>query len=266
MEEKVLFRVDHNDIAYLTLNRPRIHNAFDKEMTEKCITHLSKLHEMPSIKALVIRGNGKSFCAGADILWLERALHITPTEGFENARLISLMLHLLDTLPTPTITYVHGAVMGGGIGIVACSDIVLCDSQSLFSFSETKLGLVPAIISPYVIRAMGSRYTRRYFLTGEKFRAQEAHHIGLVHEIVDLKMADIEIKKFIQHILTGAPQAVRRAKSLIHQIVGDISEPTRIMTIDLISSLQISEEGKQGITAFQAKTSPPWRPEESLND
>lgn len=266
MEEKVLFRIDQNDIAYLTLNRPRIHNAFDKEMIEKCITHLTNLHEMPSIKALVIRGNGKSFCAGADIQWMEKVSHLTPTEGFENARLISLMLHFLDTLSIPTLTYVQGAVSGGGIGIVACSDIVLCDSQSSFSFSETKLGLVPAIISPYVIRAMGSRYARRYFLTGEKFRAQEAHHIGLVHEIVDMEMADIEMKKFIQHVLTGAPQAVRRAKSLIHQIVGDISEPTRIMTIDLLSSLQISEEGKQGITAFQTKTSPPWRREEAFDD
>ncbi|MBY0501771.1 MAG: enoyl-CoA hydratase/isomerase family protein [Alphaproteobacteria bacterium] len=266
MEEKVLFKVDQNDIAYLTLNRPQKHNAFDKEMTEKCTTHLSNLHEMPSIRALVIKGNGKSFCAGADILWLERALHETPIERSENARLISRMLHFLDTLPIPTITYVHGAVMGGGIGIVACSDIVLCDSQSLFSFSETKIGLVPAIISPYVIRAMGARYTRRYFLTGEKFKALEAHHIGLVHEIVDLEIADIEIRKFIQYLLTSSPQAVRQAKSLIHQIVGDISEATRIMTIDLLSSLQISEEGKRRITAFQTKSSPPWRPGEPSDD
>jgi methylglutaconyl-CoA hydratase len=259
MEEEIHFTVD-NTIAYLTLNRPHLHNAFNRTMLQKFTETLKKIHEMPSLRALVIRGNGESFCTGADISWMEQALQLAQMDNFLDARLISLTMNLLDTLPIPTISFVHGAVMGGGVGIVACSDIVLCDSKTTFGFLETKVGLIPAIISPFVLRAIGSRYARRYFFTGEKFGATQAQNIGLVHEIVDFKTADAEINKFIQHILTGGPHAIKRAKSLIQQVVGDINENTRMMNIELFATLQISEEGRQGIASFLEKTRPPWVP------
>ena len=154
--------------------------------------------------------------------------------------------------------------MGGGIGIVACSDIVLSDSKTTFGFLETKLGLIPAIISPFVLRTIGPRYARRFFLTGEKFGAIQAQHIGLVHEIVDLEGADTEINKFIQHFLTGGPHAIKRAKNLIQQLVGDINENIRMMNIELFATLQTSDEGRQGITSFLQKTSAPWVPKDSI--
>lgn len=261
MEEEIHFTVK-DTIAYLTLNRPHFHNAFNRTMLQRLIEIFKKIHDMPSLRALIIRGNGKSFCTGADIAWMEQSMNLNQLEKFEDARHISLMMHLLDTLPIPTISYVHGAVMGGGIGIVACSDIVLSDSKVTFGFLETKLGLIPAIISPFVLRAIGSRHARRYFLTGEKFGAAQAQHIGLVHEIVDLKHADVEIHKVIQSILTGGPLAIKRAKSLIQQVMGDISENTRMLSIELFATLQISDEGRQGVASFLEKTSPPWIPKD----
>src|SRR5262249_27749326 len=159
--------IDEQNIAYLTLNRPHVHNAFDNEMIQKLIEYFKMLQDLPSVRALVIRGNGASFCAGADLSWIERTSQGSSAESFENAQDLSTMLYSLDTLPIPTVTYSHGAVRGGGVGIVACSDIVLSDSQTTFSFPEIRLGLAPALISPYILKAISSRQARRYFLTAE---------------------------------------------------------------------------------------------------
>ncbi len=266
MEDEVLFTIDEDKIARLTLNRPDVHNAFNNHMIEKIIEHLKKLQEAPEIRALVISGNGKSFCAGADLAWMERASHFTESENFEDARLLSLMMYFLDTLLIPTITYVHGAVRGGGIGLIACSDIVLADPLATFSFSEVKLGLAPAVISPYVLKAIAPRYARRYFLTGETFDTSPALQMGLIHEMVDLEKKDSALEIILHQILTSNPSAVNQAKKLIQELTHKISENNRLMTIELIAKMRQSEEGQQGIKSFLQKRPPPWVPERFHDD
>jgi len=266
MEEEVLYTVDKNNIAWLTLNRPDVHNAFNAVMIQKITDHLKKLQETPDVRVLVIQGKGESFCAGADLSWMKGSAQMTTDENFEDARTHSMMLQLLDNLPIPTLTYAQGANMGGGVGIIACSDIVLSDPNAFFSFPEIKMGLVPSVIAPYVLRAMNARFARRYFLTGEKFDATLAQHMGLIHEVVDLEKRDAEIDKFVSLILSGGPNAVGQAKKLIRQIMGVVSEETRLKTIELIANIRISEEGRQGVTAFLEKTTPHWTPSVKPDD
>ncbi len=266
MKEEILFTIDDRNIAWLTLNRPHVHNAVDEGSILKLIECFKKLHNMPTVRALVIRGNGKSFCAGADLSWIERSFQGKEADSLKNARNLSLMMSLLDSLPLPTVTYIHGVVMGGGVGIVACSDIVLSDSKTTLSFPETKLGLAPAIVSPYILRAIGPRYARRYFLTGEPFKGTEAYHMGLVHKIVEKEKASAEIEEVISHILEGGPQAITQAKKLIRELTGEVTEDTKRMTTELISSLCQSDEGQQGVSAFLKKTTPPWHPKKPNDD
>ncbi len=266
MEDKVLFSIDQDNIARITLNRPSVHNALDQDMILALINHLKEIRENPSLKALILEGSGESFCAGADLFWMKGSSNLTDRESFEEARTLALMLYFLDTLPIPTLCYVQGAVMGGGIGIVACSDIALSDSKANFGFSEVKLGLVPAIISPYVLRTIGPRYARRYFLTGEVFNASKAFSIGLVHEVIDSKNKKDEMDVFIRHLLSGGPTALIQAKKLIRLVSGDISEDLRLTTIELFASLRHSEECEQGIKAFLDKTTPPWASQRIRDD
>jgi methylglutaconyl-CoA hydratase len=266
MEEKILFTIDDQNVARLTLNRPEVHNAFDNEMIEKLIEYFRKLQEMPSVRALVIRGNGKSFCAGADLSWIKRSFQGESADSFENARNLSMMLYSLDNLLIPTFSYIHGVVMGGGIGIAACSDIVFSDSETVFSFPETKLGFAPAIVSPFVLRAIGSRYARRYFLTGEPFNALEAHHMGLVHKIVDEDSANAEIEGIVARILENGQHAVVQAKKLIQKLTGEITESTRLMTIELIDALCRTEEGQQRVAAFLEKANRTGTPKQPYDD
>lgn len=266
MEEEVLFTIDEQNIAHITLNRPQVHNAIDGVMIQKLLECFRKLQDTPSVRALLIRGNGESFCSGADLSWIQCSFQGKEADSFENARNLSLTLKFLDNLPFPSVTYIHGAVMGGGIGLVACSDIVLSDSHAVLSFPEVTLGFAPAIVSPYVLRAIGPRYTRRYFLTGEPFKATEAHHMGLVHKIVEGGRANAEIEEVMAYILEAGPHAITETKKLIRKLTDEITENTRLMTIELIDSLCRSEEGQQGVSAFLKKTTPAWGPKKPGND
>ncbi|HUX79183.1 MAG TPA: enoyl-CoA hydratase-related protein [Alphaproteobacteria bacterium] len=250
MEEEILYTIDDQHIARLTLNRPHVHNAFNNEMVEKLTECFKELQDTPSVRALVIQGNGKSFCAGADLSWIEQSFQKSSADSFKNARNLSQMLYVLNNVSIPTLTYLHGSVMGGGVGIAACSDIVLSDSKTILSFPETNLGIAPAIISPYILRAIGPRYVRRYFLTGESFTAKDAHHMGLVHQIIESDNRDAEIETVISNILEGGPHAVIKTKQLIGKLTGEIDEKTRLMTIELIDSLCHSEEAQQRVAAF----------------
>jgi len=260
MEDEVLFSINKDKIAELTLNRPHLHNALDDKMIQKILDLLEKLHGMSEIRAVVVRGNGGSFCSGADLSEMKKSTRFSEVENYENALKLSRMLNLLDTLPMPTIAYVQGVVMGGGLGIIACCDIVLSDFHTLFRFPEVKLGIVPAIVSPYVVRSVGSRYARRFFLTGEKFNASVAHNMGLIHKIVEIEQVQSELEMLLNNILRGAPHAVRAAKKLIRDISGDVPEDIRIMTAKLISDLRILDEGQEGLKAYLHNTHPNWFP------
>lgn len=266
MEQEVILTVDKNNIATLTLNRPHVHNAINSTMIRKLTDTLDSLHNKPSIRLLIIEGNGKSFCAGADLIWMKNFSEYKADENVEDVAHLSVMLELLNSLPMPILSYVHGGIMGGGIGLIACSDIVLADPHAFFSFSEIKLGLIPAIISPYVLRIIGTTYARRYFLTGERFDAPAASRIGLVHEIIALEKKKEGVDKFIQHILRGAPQAIKKAKKLIHDLSEKTDETTRIMTLELIAAQRLSKEAQEGVDAFLNKTSPSWVPPGLPND
>jgi methylglutaconyl-CoA hydratase len=260
MEDSILFKVDQNNIAWLSLNRPQVHNAFNQEMIDLMLTHLRKLLENQTIRVLVIEGQGDSFCDGADLSWMKGDSQISESQSYEEARTLALMLYQLDSLPFPVICYAHGAVMGGGIGILACADIVLSDPNTRFSFPEVRLGLVPSIISPYVLRTIGRSQARRFFLTGEAFDTPQAQAMGLIHSIVDLKNKADDINKVIHHLLSGSPNAILQSKRLIRQISGDVSEDLRLKTIELIGNIRLSQEGQDGIKAFLNKTTPSWTP------
>lgn len=266
MENRITFFIDEKNIAWLTLNRPDIHNALDGKSIEELILRLNELHRTPSVRALVLQGNGKSFCSGADLSWIQKITSASEIDHLREAHQLSDVMHLLDTLPCPTLCAVQGAIMGGGIGLMACSDIVIADPNSKFCFSEIKVGLIPAVVSPYVLRAIGPRFTRRYFLTSETFSALEAHRIGLVHEVSKQENHSKMIDELLKHIALGAPKAIQQAKQLIQDLCTDMSEDIRHNTAKWFADLRLSEEGQKGIQAFLERKLPPWIEDPTSND
>ena len=266
MDEEVLFSIDEDKIARLTLNRPEVHNALDENSIHKIRDFLKILYEDSTVRALVVAGKGNSFCSGADLHWMERASEFTEAENVQDANLLFSMLSSFNALPIPVLTYVHGLVMGGGIGIIGCSDIVISDSKTVFSFPEVKLGLAPAIISPYVLKGINSRLIRRYFLTGETFDATKALQMGLIHEIVDAESQEEALAPFLRQILIAGPNALRQTKKLLSQLTPNIGEKEHQVTVETIARLRRSEEGLQGINAFLEKKSPPWISERFKDD
>jgi methylglutaconyl-CoA hydratase len=260
MEEEVLFSIDNKGIAKVTLNRPHLHNAMGSHMVRKLNDHFKKLHKMDDVRAVVLTGEGGSFCSGADLSWMKKSSTLSEKDNYDEALALSEMLYNLETLPMPTIAYVQGVVMGGGLGLIACCDIVLSDFHTIFCFPEVKLGIVPAVISPYIIRSVSSRFARRFFLTGEKFNASVAGNMGLVHTIVELEQVQAEIEALINNILKGGPHAVRMAKKLIRDISGDVPKDIRLMTAKLISDARTLDEGQEGIAAYLDKVYPKWVP------
>lgn len=257
MEENVLFTLDAQKIARITLDRPHVHNALDGNTLEQLIEILEQLHKDSSLRAMIFQGNGKSFCAGADIAWMEKMNQMSIEENKKASSQLAHFFHLFNTLPVPTLTIVHGHVRGGGMGIPACSDIVIAQEPTSFAFSEVRIGIVPAIIAPYVITAIGNRQVRRFFLTGEIFETQKALEIGLIHEVVKGDVMKDRISYFIDSILKGGPQAIRKTKSLLHEIRDDSHQYT-LKTAKLNAEVRASDECKEGFEAFLNKKMPPW--------
>ncbi len=260
MENSVILSLDTVNVVHLTLNRPEVHNAMNEEMVESLIKNLENIHNMTEARALILKGNGSSFCSGADLSSMKKSYEYSQKKNYEEATKLSTMLNLLDTLEIPTIAYVQGIVMGGGLGLISCTDIVLSDYHTVFSFPEVKLGIVPAVISPYVLRAIGPRQASRYFLTGEKFDSKTAQQIGLIHENVELDLVQESLEKMINQILSAGPHAVKRAKKLIREISGSVPEDIRKMTSELIADLRVLDEGQEGLSAYLNKTLPTWVP------
>ncbi len=257
--EPILYQMDDKGIVTITLNRPDVHNAFD----EKFITALSELLDRVNCstkaKVVILKAQGKSFSAGADLNWMQRMVGYTEKENIEDAQQLSNMLHQLNTLSKPTIAEIQGAAFGGGIGLIACCDIAVAIEHCEFCFSEVKLGIIPAVISPFVINAIGERAARRYFLTGERFTSQQALEINLIHEISPLYDIENRVSEISLEILKNGPQAVIAAKSLIFALQSnDIDTSVRDETSQLIAKLRVSEEGQEGLKAFLTKRKPHW--------
>lgn len=256
----LLFDKHLDGIAILTMNRPDVHNAFDDALIADMTTALRDLDADASVRMVVLSANGKSFCAGADLNWMRRMAGYTVAENLQDALALSGLMRTLNSLSKPTIARVHGPAYGGGVGLVACCDIAVASHDAAFSLSEVKLGLIPAVISPYVIAAIGERMARRYFLTGERFDAAEAFRIGLVQElVVDDASLDEAINQIVGALLTAGPAATGEAKKLIAAVVNRRVNETLVRdTAKRIARVRVSAEGREGIMAFLEKRKPAW--------
>jgi methylglutaconyl-CoA hydratase len=249
--------INPSGLATVTLNRPEVHNAFNDTLINELASALKELAADASLRAIVLAGEGTSFCAGADLEWMRRTAGYSPEQNYEDALALAELLRLLDTLPKPTIAAVQGAAYGGGAGLVACCDIAIASERATFAFPEVRLGLIPAIISPYVIAAVGARQARRYFLSGERFGASEAHRIGLVHQVNPEESLQSAVEAAGAGIGKGGPAAVRAAKELIRAISSHADEKTLPEeTARSISAMRASEEASRRIQAFLEKRKP----------
>jgi methylglutaconyl-CoA hydratase len=254
--------VEVNDgVALLALARPDVHNAFDDVLVAELTAALEALDRDPSVRAVVLMGQGRSFCAGADLNWMKKMAGYGHAENLADAKALAAMLSTLRHLTKPTIARVHGAAFGGGVGLVACCDIAVATQLATFALSEAKLGLVPATISPYVIEAIGARQARRYFLTAERFTAAEAFRIGLVHDIVPDEEIDERINELLGHLLVAGPCAQAEAKALIRGVAHrQIDADLVAGTAECIAVVRASAEAREGVAAFLAKRTPKWVP------
>jgi methylglutaconyl-CoA hydratase len=251
-----------DDIALIALARPDVHNAFNETLVAEMTSALQAVDADDGVRAVVLLGHGKSFCAGADLNWMKKMSGYGAAENLADATALATMLSTLDRLPKPTIARVHGAAFGGGVGLVACCDIAIGAQDATFSFSEAKLGLIPATISPYVIQAIGARQARRYFLSAERFTAAEAFRIGLLHDLVPADSLDARINEILGALLVAGPKAQASAKSLIRAVAArPIDDAVVADTAQRIATVRASVEGKEGVAAFLDKRAPGWVPE-----
>lgn len=248
-------------ICHLTLDRAQTHNAFDDVMIGELGAELERLARDDALRALVLGGEGASFSAGANANWMRRMAAASEAENHADSERLAALMRTLNFFPKPTIARVHGAAMGGGVGLVACCDIAIAADTAKFALSEVKLGLVPAVISPYVVAAIGARQARRLFVTAETIDAREAQRIGLVHRVVAADDLDDAVEHELGLLAKGAPQAQREAKELALRMAG--ATPAQAAQIDqknaaLIARLRIGAEGQAGLGAFLDKRPPPW--------
>jgi len=247
-------------IAHVTINRPDRHNAFDEGLIEALTTTFNVLGIDPTVRAIVLSGAGTSFCAGADLDWMKRAAGYSEAANFADAMKLSDMLAAIDRCARPVIARVHGNIAGGGVGLVACADMVVAIEGAQFRLSEVRLGLTPATISPFVIARIGAGQARRWFLTAEAFGAAKALAMGLVHEVAaDGAAADATIAGWLSHLAAAAPGAVADAKQLVADVAGQpITSNLRALTANRIAARRACTEGREGLAAFFDKRKPEW--------
>jgi methylglutaconyl-CoA hydratase len=249
----------NNAVATIALNRPDVHNAFDETLIAELTSALRALGGIDAVRAVVLMGAGASFCAGADLNWMRRMARFTHAQNVADAGALATMLATLHDLPKPTIARVHGVAFGGGIGLVACCDVAIATQDAMFAFSESRLGLIPATIAPYVVEAIGVRAARRLFLTGERFTAAEAFRLGLLHDIPVPAELDARIGEFLHALLRAGPRAQAECKALLRAVSGRPIGPAVIAdTARRIARVRASDEGREGVAAFLAKRHPGW--------
>jgi len=250
-----------NAVALLALARPDVHNAFNAVLVAELTAALRALDADDTVRAVVLLGQGRSFCAGADLNWMRKTAGYGHAENVADATALATMLKTLARLTKPTIARVHGAAYGGGVGLVACCDIAVAAQEATFALSEAKLGLIPATIGPYVVEAIGARAARRYFLTAERFEAAEAYRIGLVHDIVPLAELDNRINELLGPLLLAGPNAQAECKALVHAVGRrPIDDAVIADTAQRIAQVRASPEGREGVAAFLDKRVPAWVP------
>jgi methylglutaconyl-CoA hydratase len=255
----VLYSVE-NGVATITLNRPEVHNAFNEVVIAELTNAFVKAGGDDAVRVVVLRGNGKSFSAGGDLNWMRRMADYTREENIADAGKLGTLLKTINTCPKPTIALVQGNAFGGGVGLTACCDIALAEESAQFCLSEVRIGIIPSIILPYVITAIGERQARRYCLTAERFEGKTAARIGLAHEAVPVGGLDVAADKIIAALKDGGPAAQKRGKKLILDIARRmIDEDVIRLTVEQIAEARASDEGRDGLSAFLNKTEPSWR-------
>jgi methylglutaconyl-CoA hydratase len=246
-------------VATVTLNRPEMRNAFNDELIAALASAFTELGARDGVRCIVLAARGPSFCAGADLNWMKRMAGYTREENLADAGALAHMLRTIYECPKPTIAKIQGDVYAGGTGLVAACDIAVALEAAHFCLSETRLGLIPATISPYVIRAMGARAAHRYFLTAERFTAEEALRIGLLHEMVSDGHLDDKVAEIAQALVNAGPAAVRASKKLVQDVAGHGITPELVaMTVEGIADIRASAEGREGVQSFLGKRKPNW--------
>src|SRR5579859_2805080 len=258
MTDSVLLNIDHHGVATLTLNREEKHNAFDDAIIAELTAKLKQLDADPAVRVVVLTAVGKTFSAGGDLAWMRSMAQYSEKQNMDDALKLAELMETLYGLSKPTIARVNGPAYGGGVGLVACCDIAIANQSAKFALTEVRLGLVPSVISPYVIAAIGAHQARRWFLTAESIEAQKACQIGLVHEVVTPDILDETVGTVVTALLKAGPKALVAAKKLIAEQSGQDLHAIKKRTAELIAKLRVSPEGQEGLTAFLEKRSPNW--------
>ncbi len=258
-DQTVTTGIDQRGVATVTLNRPEKHNAFDDAVIAALRSAFDDLAARDEVRVVVLASEGKSFSAGADLGWMKRMAEYDYADNHRDAQALAGMLDALASLPQPTIARVQGAAYGGAVGLVSCCDMAVASEAASFCLSEVKIGLIPATISPYVIRAMGERAARRYFTTAERFGAPEAQGVGLVSEVTTAEGLDASVEELVATLLQNGPAAVRASKALVVDFAGrDISPELIEDSCGRIARIRVSPEGQEGLAAFLNKRQPDW--------
>lgn len=254
--------IEHRDgIASLWLNRPEVRNAMNDQMIAELHQAIGELSEDPAVRVILLAGRGKAFCAGGDLNWMKRAREMTPEQARADSIVLAEAMARLYESPKPTVARVHGSAFAGSLGLLTACDIAIASDETRFCLSEVKLGLIPAMISPFVIKAMGERAARRYMLTAEVFGAAEAHRLGLVSETCPAEALDARVGHVLDDLLAASPQALDACKQLIRDVSGQpVSPALAADTATRIAAVRASDDAQEGIGAFFEKRRPSWAP------
>lgn len=255
--QTILFTVQ-DEVARISFNRPDVHNAFNAVMILELDDAFEKAKTDESIRVIVLRGTGKSFCSGADINWMREIIQYSFEQNLEECLRLAELLHKIYILPKPTLAMVNGAAIGGGTGFISACDIAIASEEAKFGLSEVKIGLVPAAISPYVIRKIGESKAREYFLIGKRISARGALEIGLLNEVVPGNELEEKVDEIVSLLLTSGPEALASCKELIHKVPQMSFEEAKDFTARMIAKLRVSQEGQEGMAAFLEKRKPSW--------
>lgn len=258
MSSDVLTISARDEIAYVALARPDVRNAFNAGLIAALADAFERLGRDPAVRAIVLRGEGKTFCGGADIDWMRASLELSHDDNLAGAKKMSDMFRAIDRTPRPVIAAIQGAALGGGAGLAAVCDIVVSARDAIFGFTEVKLGIIPAVISPFVIAKIGVSHARALFLTGERFGAERARAIGLVHEVVAVDELDGTVERIVSEVRSAGPQAITAAKRLVERVRETSYDESRGVTAEAIAAQRTTPEGQEGLRAFLERRKADW--------
>ena len=254
----LITKIDSRGVASVTLNRPEIHNAFDDQLISDLIKEFLALEKNSKVKIAALMGKGESFCAGADLNWMKKMVNFSKAENYKDAKKLAKLFSVLHNYKKPLLGKVHGNVLGGGVGLVAVCDFIIASNQTRFGLTEVKLGLVPAVISPYVLSKIGKSNAHAFFLSGIRFGADKAKEMGLIHQTCEADDLNKEFERIVEGFLKAGPRAAVSAKELLKKISPPINEKTIDLTCKFISSIRVTSEAQEGMSALLEKRLPNW--------